>query len=92
MFIGYCRAEFFIPHSRSLKDRRSVVSRIKQRIRNKFNVSVAEKPSDKWQRCELAFSCVNYTKDRVEGMLNQIEEALSACYDIQILDVAREIL
>jgi len=42
MFIGILQVSFEIPDSFSIKHKRSVVSSLKQRLRNTFNVSVAE--------------------------------------------------
>jgi hypothetical protein len=92
MFIGYLKVNIFIPYSRSLKTRRQVLSRIKQRAKNNFNVSIAEKPSDKWQRCELSFVCVNYTRKCVDAVIERIESFIKFNSDIHILEIKREIL
>ena len=42
MFVGILQVSFEIPDSFTIKDKRSVVSSLKQRIRNVFNVSIAE--------------------------------------------------
>ena len=42
MVIGVCKLEICIPGNNSLKGKRQVLKSIKDRIRNKFNVSIAE--------------------------------------------------
>lgn len=42
MLVAICQIEFLIFESQSLKDKRSVVLSLKERIRQKFNVSIAE--------------------------------------------------
>ncbi|BCS86801.1 DUF503 domain-containing protein [Pseudodesulfovibrio sediminis] len=42
MIIGVLHLEFRLHGNRSLKDKRKVAQSLKQKIRNKFNVSVAE--------------------------------------------------
>ena len=42
MVIGLCTIELYVPASHSLKDKRSVLKRIINRIRREFNVSIAE--------------------------------------------------
>ena len=50
-------AAFVIPGAASLKDKRMVVRSVKDRIRSRFNVSVAESAdNDKWQRCSMCFA------------------------------------
>jgi hypothetical protein len=92
MFIGYLRVNIFIPHSRSLKEKRQVILKVRDRVRNKFNVSIAERPSNKWQVCELSFACVNYTKKCVYDTMFKIEEFIRFYSDIQILNIEKEIL
>ena len=92
MFIGYLKMNLFIAHSRSLKDKRRVTERLKQRVKNNFNVSVAEKPSNKWQVCELVFTCVNYTRQYVSGALDRLEDFIRFDGDISILEVEKGIL
>ena len=91
MHIGCLKVNIFIPHSRSLKERRQVVERVKQKVRNTFNVSVAEKPSDKWQLCELSFSCISYSRDHVDSMMDKVEGYVRNLYDFHIVEVDKEV-
>jgi uncharacterized protein YlxP (DUF503 family) len=57
MVVGVCSIDLHIPGNDSLKGKRSVVRRIKERVRNTFNVSVAEvEDLDKLQRAGLGIS------------------------------------
>ncbi|MBN2483676.1 MAG: DUF503 domain-containing protein [Candidatus Omnitrophica bacterium] len=91
MFIGYLRVELFIPHSRSLKDKRQVVLSIKQRLRQRFNISIAEEPSDKWQRCRLACVYVNYHRGEVGNTLAKVEENVRNHIHFQVIDSEYEV-
>jgi len=78
MLVGVCRLELFVPESSSLKSKRFVLSSIKKKIRNKFNVSVAEvENNDKWQRISLGISIVSneqkFIDMNIEGILKLIE-------------------
>lgn len=42
IIVGLCTVELFIPESQSLKDKRQVLLSLKDRLREKFNLSVAE--------------------------------------------------
>ena len=42
MFVGVLRLTFHVPHARSLKDKRSVVRSFRDRVRARFDVSIAE--------------------------------------------------
>ena len=59
MFIAVGRFEFFIPDSRSLKDKRQVLRSVIKTTGNKFNISIAEvEYQDLWQRAAVGVSCV----------------------------------
>ena len=54
MVVGVLRLTLFLPENHSLKGKRQVLRAIKDRVRNKFNVSIAESDGhDMWQRAEL---------------------------------------
>ena len=58
MVIGVRSWELHIPGAHSLKEKRSVIKSLKQRLHNEFNVSVAETArQDDLQNCELS-ACV----------------------------------
>ena len=62
--IGVLTLELCVEHSHSLKDKRKVVKSLKDRLRDKFNVSVAEIAHlDSWQLS--AVSVVTVSNDRV---------------------------
>ena len=57
--VGLCTVELFIPESQSLKDKRQVLLSLKDRLREKFNLSVAEVDGqDLWQKAVLGLVCV----------------------------------
>jgi len=75
----------------SLKDRRAVVNRIKDRIKSRFNASVAEVGElDKWQRASLAISMVSNEKKKLQTDVDKLKEGLISVTDISITDFAIE--
>lgn len=59
IIVGLCTIELFIPESQSLKDKRQVLLSLKDRLREKFNLSVAEVDGqDLWQKAVLGLVCV----------------------------------
>ncbi|MGI6207439.1 MAG: DUF503 domain-containing protein [Anaerolineae bacterium] len=72
MFVGVCVLELRIPGSFSLKDKRQVVRSAVQRMRQKFNVSVAEVGElDLWNVASLGIVCVSNERARAEAVLNK---------------------
>jgi uncharacterized protein YlxP (DUF503 family) len=70
--VGLCTIELFIADSHSLKDKRQVLMSLKDRLRQKFNLSVAEvEAQDLWQRAVLAVACVANDGRHVNQVLDQ---------------------
>ena len=69
MRIAVLHVELYIPHSLSLKEKRMVLRRIKDRLQ-KFNVAVAEvEHHDLWQRAGLGIVAISTTDNHLEQML-----------------------
>jgi uncharacterized protein YlxP (DUF503 family) len=72
MTIALLSVELFLPMSQSLKDKRMVLRRLKDRL-GAFNVSVAEVAhQDLWQRAGLAFAAVATSDDMAERTLSSV--------------------
>ena len=72
MVVGVCTVELWIPESQSLKDKRQVLHSLKDRLRGKFNLSVAEVDGlDLWQKAVLGMACVANDGSHVEQVLEQ---------------------
>jgi hypothetical protein len=77
MFVGVCQIDFMLPGSASLKDKRFVLSSVKTKIQNKFNVSVAEVAHhDLWQRSLLGLAVVTNERKMVDQVFNRILEMM----------------
>jgi uncharacterized protein len=70
MRVAVLHVELFIPYALSLKDKRMVLRRVKDRL-GKFNVAVAEvEHQDVWQRAALGIVAISTTADHVEQQLS----------------------
>jgi uncharacterized protein YlxP (DUF503 family) len=76
MPIANLTLELSIPLSRSLKDRRQVVRSMKDRLRQGFNVSVAEMDEAiTWQRATLGIAAISSSRDYLRGLMQEVEQA-----------------
>jgi uncharacterized protein YlxP (DUF503 family) len=74
MPIAYLTLELRIEAAHSLKDKRQVVRSLKDRLRNSFNVSVAEmEVTDLWQRATLGVVSISDSRDYLEGLMHNVE-------------------
>jgi len=87
MIIGSLRVRLLVRESRSLKDKRQVVRSIKDRLRNSFNVSVAEvEAEDNRQLVVLGLAMVSNEAQHVKTAFEQIVAALRAHPVAEFLD------
>jgi len=73
MVVGFLSLEIHFPYSHSLKEKRKILKSFRDRIRNKFNVAIAELDyQDKWQRTKIGIVTLNSNKRLVEMLFNKI--------------------
>jgi len=85
--IGLLEVEFLIPAASSLKDKRRVVKSLKDRIRNRHNVSVAEvEYAELPGRCHLAAVTVCEAKAEAQRRLESVERLILADTSIAVTD------
>ena len=72
MIVGVCKVELYIPEANSLKAKRKVIKSLKDRVRKKFNVSIAEvELQDLWQRAILGVAMVSNDKKQVDAVFSK---------------------
>jgi uncharacterized protein YlxP (DUF503 family) len=77
--VGVLTLELRIEDSHSLKDKRHVVQSLKDRLRSKFNVAVAEiEYQDLWQRAAVAVVTVSSDRTHAERVLQSVEGEAAA--------------
>ena len=87
IIVGLCTVELFIPESQSLKDKRQVLLSLKDRLREKFNLSVAEVDGqDLWQKAVVGMACVAN-----EGRyVNQVcDQALNLIWSVPAVEIVQ---
>lgn len=91
--IGLLTVELYIGGCRSLKEKRQVLQSLTTRLRNDFNLSVAEVGhQDLHQRACLAIACVGNQTDFVNRVLDTVQERLATEGRITILETSLEII
>lgn len=90
--VGVLTIDMRIPDAHTLKEKRSVMRSLTQRIRNNYNVSVAEVDKlDNPSRAIIAAAAVANDRMRVERVLGSVQLAISREFRVVIIDVATEI-
>lgn len=87
MVIGVCTFELYLEGIHSLKAKRGVLKRLKARIVNKFNVSVAEVGAlDSWQRSTVAVVVVSNDQRFANQVLSKVSELVASYGDVNMIN------
>jgi hypothetical protein len=79
LVVGLITWQLSIPGCQSLKDKRMVVRSLKDRIRHRFNVSVAETgQQDVWTRAELSVAVVAGEQAFAESVLEKVNQLVAS--------------
>jgi len=94
MNVGVCKINLRLPENSSLKGKRQVLKSITTRIRNKFNVSVAEVDNnDRWQLATIGICCVSNDNRHTNEVLSKVVDfVVGSKFEVEILDYEIEIL
>jgi uncharacterized protein YlxP (DUF503 family) len=70
MVIGICEITLHLPQCHSLKEKRQVIKSLMARIRNQFEIAIAEvDDNDRWQIAKLGARCVSNTSAHANEIL-----------------------
>ena len=87
MKVGWCSIKFVLHGNRSLKEKRRIVRAIKDRVKNKFNISVAEVGKQEvWQSLQIGIAAVSPDAKYLEGLMNQIVDFIDNMHLAEITD------
>jgi uncharacterized protein YlxP (DUF503 family) len=78
MVVGLLRITLHVPEAHSLKDRRAAVRRAVERVRARFNVSIAEVGDlERWQTATVAVAAVSNSRAHVNEVLDRVTSTIA---------------
>lgn len=93
MIIGVLTVDLFLGEANSLKEKRRVLKSVIDRIRNRFNVSVAEvAEQDTWQRSTIGISFISCEQAHVHQVLAAVVRFIEAQGTVFITGYQTELL
>lgn len=94
MHIGVARVALHLPENGSLKGKRMVVKSVIQRVRNRFNVAIAEiDTQDAWEIITLGIVCVSDDRRHSNEMLSKVVDFIeSERLDAEVGEVELELI
>ena len=93
MIVGVCTIDLHLPGIGSLKGKRQILLSLKERIKNTYNVSIAEiDANDLWQRAVLGVACVANDGRHVNQVLDSVLNAVRANPSVELVQHHTELL
>lgn len=87
MVVSVIAWELHLEGCSSLKQKRAILRSLKDRLRGRHNVSVAETDhQDTWQRAELCAAVVSSDRRHAEQVLNRIDAVVASDGRVRIID------
>jgi uncharacterized protein YlxP (DUF503 family) len=92
MTIGILTIEIHLPGARSLKEKRQVMRRLKDRLRSRYNVAVTEPDdhADLWQRSSLLIVSVASRRDPLERLFEKLFHECESLVPGHVIETGRE--
>jgi hypothetical protein len=91
--VAFARVSLLIPHSHSLKEKRAVVRKIKDRVKARHDVRVSEVDGlDTWQRAVLGFAVVSGQESVAERVVDAVLRFVRDLDEAQVVAEHREVL
>jgi uncharacterized protein YlxP (DUF503 family) len=90
MTVGIARLTLFLPEVHSLKEKRMVLRRVKDRARQKFNLAIAEVgDNDLWQRAQLGVAMLGNDRRFVAAAFDEVVRFVRS--EVEVANVEREL-
>jgi uncharacterized protein len=94
MNLGVCSMTLRLPENESLKGKRKVIKSLIARVRNSYNVAIAEvDDQDVWQLTTLGIACVSNDAQQNNRILSKVVEFISQSrLDLEVVDYQIELI
>ena len=93
MVVGLLRLEVHLPSAHSLKEKRSVLNSLKDQLRGRFNISVAEvEANETWQRATVGISTLGSSRAYAEGLLREVMAWVRTSRLVELMTVEEDYL
>jgi len=93
MIVGLLTLDLHIPSAGSLKEKRLIIKSIIDRIKSKFNVSVAEVDANNlWQRSVIGIALVSNETVMINRVFEKIKNLVMNTHSVIIINSTTELL
>ena len=87
MLIGTCKLFIYLPQCQSLKDKRSIIKKVKKILADKYNISIAEiGQKDVWKNAIIGIGCIGDNRAYIDQNLNHIVNDIEKYHEVQLIN------
>jgi hypothetical protein len=91
MYVGMAKIDVVIGHSHSLKEKRMVIRRIRDRARERVGVIVNEVGAlDAWQRAELGVAVASGERAKTAEVIDAVVRVIAGCEGAEVVGIAKD--
>lgn len=91
MYVGIAKLSLAIPNAHSLKEKRMVIRRVKDRVRERLGVAINEVGAlDVWQRAELGVAIPSADRPKALELIDQVVREVMSASGGQVVAVAKD--
>jgi len=91
MVVGLLRLDVHVPNAHTLKEKRSVLNSLKDQLRGRFNISVAEVDANEtWQRATVGISTLGSSRAYTEGLLREVTAWIRASRLVELIAIEED--
>ena len=93
MVVGLSRLVIFLPENHSLKEKRQAVTRIVERTKGRFNISIMEiDQTNLWQKATIGFAVIGVKQDHVNSTIENVSRYIESMYIGKVIGSRTEIM
>lgn len=93
MLVGLVKLSVYLPEGHSLKEKRRILNIIRDRVKNKMNIIIAEVgDQDLWQKAELGFAVVSNDSSFIDSVIGKTTDMIESIIPGYIIDRKYEII
>ncbi|SFH53102.1 hypothetical protein SAMN05192551_101390 [Tindallia magadiensis] len=93
MKVGICTFNLMMYEGNSLKEKRMIVKSVIERIKSRYNVSIAEiADQDKWRLATIGFCCISNNKSHVEKTIQEVVRFLEKDGRMELMNIDMEVI
>ena len=93
LYMGQCTLDLHVPNCQSLKEKRRIIKSIKERLKNRYNISVCEFGDlSLWQRTQLGIVTCGNEWTIVDSTIKTVINFLERVHTVTLLDVKQRVV